>query len=246
MVVNSARLQKLVKPLVTGALVLQGATPRVAEAADSLREPLSDSQEAQGMAALSTYLTADVTTDVVASFFEAAAALYERRPLERIPGDGHLFQVSCGALGMRGWTGCVIGQNREHYGVILFDSIEAYGRYVDLAGRAEQGEAGHAGADDVAQQGPGTAGRGGVAGPLQPGRGLIEQILHAAAQHRQGEAAIGRIEAGPLQGGQALLQLRDAAGALEHLAHLPLLLTADSEFHMDRRHGRQTISLLSP
>lgn len=139
-VVNSARLQKLVKPLVTGALVLQGATPRVAEAADSLREHLSDSEEAQGMATLSTYLTADVTPDVVASFFEAAAALYERCPWERIPGDGHLFQVSCGALGMRGWTGCVIGQNREHYGVILFDSIEAYERYVELGERAQQGD----------------------------------------------------------------------------------------------------------
>ncbi len=41
---------------------------------------------------------------------------------------------------MRGWTGCVIGQNREHYGVILFDSIEAYERYVELGERAQQGD----------------------------------------------------------------------------------------------------------
>lgn len=71
-----------------------------------------------------------------------------------------------------------------------------------------QGEAGHAGADDVAQL----------------GRGLIKQILQAAAQLRQGQEAIGRIEARPLQGRQALVQVLDAAGAACHLAHLLRLL----------------------
>jgi hypothetical protein len=49
-----------------------------------------------------------------------------------------LFQVSSTALGIRGWTGCVIGQNLESYGVILFDSIAAYERCVQLAEYAER------------------------------------------------------------------------------------------------------------
>ena len=46
------------------------------------------------------------------------------------------LQVSSTALGIRGWIGCVIGQNRESYGVILFDSIAAHKRFVRLAKRA--------------------------------------------------------------------------------------------------------------
>ena len=80
-----------------------------------------------------TYLTADVTPEAMAGFFEAAAALYERRPWLVIPSDAPLFQASSTALGIRGWTGCVIGQNRESYAVIMFDSIAAYEHYVHLA-----------------------------------------------------------------------------------------------------------------
>lgn len=50
-----------------------------------------------------------------------------------IPSDSPLFQASSTALGIRGWTGCVIGQNRESYAVIMFDSIAAYEHYVHLA-----------------------------------------------------------------------------------------------------------------
>ena len=66
---------------------------------------------------------------------------------ERIPGDGHLFQLSCSALAIRGWVGCVIGQQREHYGVILFQSLRDYERYVELG---ERFEAGHHQAMDAA------------------------------------------------------------------------------------------------
>ncbi|MFM8605361.1 MAG: DUF6398 domain-containing protein [Cyanobium sp.] len=139
-VVNSARLRKLVQPLLPGVAVQQGATPQVVEAAACLKEHLAGGAAPQGMDGLRTYLTADITPEVVAAFFEAAAELYERRPWERLPSDGHLFEVSCSALGILDWAGCAIGRNRESYGVILFDSVQAYGRYVERAECFELGD----------------------------------------------------------------------------------------------------------
>jgi hypothetical protein len=136
-VVGSSRLLKLVPSLLPGVMVTRGDTPRLDHATSSLRDHMAGGDGQRGLAGLSTYLTADVTPEAVASFFRAAAALYERRPWRRVPSDGHLFQVSCGAQGIRGWAGCVIGQNRESYGVILFESVADYERYVDLAERAE-------------------------------------------------------------------------------------------------------------
>jgi hypothetical protein len=136
-VVGSSRLLKLVPSLLPGVMVTRGDTPRLDHATSSLRDHMAGGDGQRGLAGLSTYLTADVTPEAVASFFRAAAALYERRPWRRVPSDGHLFQVSCGAQGIRGWAGCVIGQNRESYGVILFESVADYERYLDLAERAE-------------------------------------------------------------------------------------------------------------
>jgi hypothetical protein len=136
-VVGSSRLLKLVPPLLPGVMVTRGDTPRLDHATSSLRDPMAGGDGQQGLAGLSTYLTADVTPEAVASFFRAAAALYERRPWEHVPSDGHLFTVSCAALRIKGWAGCVIGQNRENYGVILFASVADYERYGELAERVE-------------------------------------------------------------------------------------------------------------
>lgn len=139
-VVDSARLLELVPKLLPGALVSKGATPRLAEAARSLRDHLAGGDGARGLEAMTTYLTEDVTPEAVCGFFAAAAALYDRKPWRRIPSDGHLFEVTCLPLGIPGWTCCVIGQNRESYGVIVFDSVDDYGRYVDAAERADAGD----------------------------------------------------------------------------------------------------------
>ena len=117
-VVDSARLLEVVPTLLPGALVSKGATPRLAEAARSLRDHMAGGDGKRGLEAMTTYFTEDVTPEVVRGFFEAVAALYDRRPWRRIPSDGHLVQVTCLPLGVPGWTCCVIGQNRENYGVI--------------------------------------------------------------------------------------------------------------------------------
>lgn len=139
-VVNRADLLELLPPLLPEAVISQGATPQLDRAVKLMRQELAGGEDLLGTQALTTYLSGDIGPEAVARFFEAAAALYQRRPWERIPGDGHLFQLSCGALRIKGWVGCVIGQQREHYGVILFQSLRDYERYVELGERFEAGD----------------------------------------------------------------------------------------------------------
>jgi len=136
--VPCARLLEELRPLMPGVPIEVGPTPRLDDAMAALQEDFQVQRKPGDDQAMHTYLTADVTPEALASFFEAAAALYERRPWQVIPRDAPLFQVSSTALGIRGWTGCVIGQNRENYGVILFDSIAGYEHYVHLAKIAER------------------------------------------------------------------------------------------------------------
>ena len=139
-VVNRAELLELLPPLLPDVVISQGATPQLDRAVKLMRQELAGGEDLLGTQALSTYLTGDIGPEAVARFFEAAAALYQRRPWERIPGDGHIFQLSCSALAIQGWVGCVIGQQREHYGVILFQSLRDYERYVELGERFEAGD----------------------------------------------------------------------------------------------------------
>ena len=120
-VVNSALLLKLLPPLLPGAQVTQGPTPGLDQARDSLREQMAGEESKRGLAGLTTYLTKDVTPEVVASFFEAAAELHDLCPWERIPGKDGMFWMSCGALGIEEWVGWVVGLNEENKGIIVFN-----------------------------------------------------------------------------------------------------------------------------
>ncbi|MEB3260773.1 MAG: DUF6398 domain-containing protein, partial [Cyanobacteriota bacterium] len=156
-VVDSPRLLARVSALLPGALVSQGPTPRLKEASRSLREHMAGGEDQPGLQGITTYFTNDVTPPVVEEFFQIAAALYDRRPWRRIPGDGHLFQVTCLPLGIQQWTGCVIGQGGESYGVLLFDSPADYRRYLAIAeraGRAERAETGERWAGDGEEEFP--------------------------------------------------------------------------------------------
>ncbi len=136
--VPNARLLEELRPLLPGVAIEVGPTPRLDDAMAALREDFQVQRQPGDDQAIHTYLTADVTPEAMAGFFEAAAALYERKPWQVIPSDSPLFQVSSTALGIRSWTGCVIGQNRESFAVIMFDSIAAYEHYVHLAKIAER------------------------------------------------------------------------------------------------------------
>ena len=138
--VNQAELLALLPPLLPEARISQGATPQLDRASQLMREQLVSSEDLLGSDALRTYLNGDIGPEAVASFFEAAAALYQRRPWERIASDGDPFQVTCSALAIQGWVGCVIGQMGSDYGVVLFESLKDYERYVELGQRFQAGD----------------------------------------------------------------------------------------------------------
>jgi len=139
-VVSKTRLLELLLTFLPGVNISLGPTPLLDQAMDSLREHFRVESPPGECLALSTYLTQDVTPEIVASCFEAAKGLYERSPWLLFPSDGHLFKISSTALGIRGWVGCVIGQNQQDYGVILFDSLIAYQHYVQVAADMQEQE----------------------------------------------------------------------------------------------------------
>lgn len=137
-VVPNALLIEKLQQLLPEVPIQQGPTPLLEEAIEALWEHARSERPPGETLAIGSYLTADVTPEVVEGFFVAAAALYERQPWRVFPGNGALFQVSSTALGISGWVGSVLGQQGENYGVLLFDSIAAYERFVDLAELAER------------------------------------------------------------------------------------------------------------
>jgi hypothetical protein len=87
-VVPNPSLLEALRPLLPGVAIEVGPTPRLDDAMAALREHFQVERKPGDGQAMRTYLTADVTPEAVAGFFEAAAALYERRPWQVFPSDG--------------------------------------------------------------------------------------------------------------------------------------------------------------
>jgi hypothetical protein len=87
-----------------------------------------------------TYLVSEITPDAMASFFEAAAALFRAQPWNRIPGDESLLSVTIEQFGIRDAALSVIGQLGQSFGFILFAGIDAFETYVDGAVAIDRGE----------------------------------------------------------------------------------------------------------
>jgi hypothetical protein len=66
-----------------------------------------------------SYLSADVTEDVVAAFFRAAAALYVARPWTSLPADAPIL-LDVEALSLTGAALVVMGHGNQQFGFLLF------------------------------------------------------------------------------------------------------------------------------
>jgi hypothetical protein len=136
--VSQAELLELLPSLLPGVLIQRDATPQLNVVSQHMlmsfggEESEEGDEDRSGTEALATYLTEDLGPDEVARFFAAAAALYQQRPWERLPGDGHLFKLSCGALAIQGWVGCVTSDQGDFNGVFLFESLRDFERYAQL------------------------------------------------------------------------------------------------------------------
>jgi hypothetical protein len=126
----------LVGRVLPGAKILVGPTPELDEAFKTLRERIAVEGDEHEPA---TCLTADNNPQALASFFDAAAELYDRAPWTIVPDEESLLRITSSKLGIRGAVVCIIGQMKESYGLLLFSSLDDYRRYRRLAGLAMSG-----------------------------------------------------------------------------------------------------------
>jgi len=78
-----------------------------------------------------TYLSLGLPHESIASFFTAAAKLYQVKPWQHVPNDMCLIGVTIKSLGIHDAVLIIIGQQQESYGFALFDSISHYDAYTD-------------------------------------------------------------------------------------------------------------------
>lgn len=87
-----------------------------------------------------TYLAPGLEAGAMAAFFAAAAGLYQAKPWEIALDDESLLVVTCEALGLREAVICFMGQLGESFGLVLFDDIGGYDRFVAAALALELGQ----------------------------------------------------------------------------------------------------------
>lgn len=148
-VVGDPQLLERLTPLLPGVPLRQGPTPLLDEALQALAQTLTAEDLAEGLADAAaahpdddtsapwnTYLSGEATPAQVGRFFEAAAALHQGLNWEQFPRQGHLFRVTCSALGMRQWLGFVVNGDGDAPAVVLFRSEDDYWVFEQMSDRA--------------------------------------------------------------------------------------------------------------
>ena len=87
------------------------------------------------------WLADGLPPDAVGAFFDAMAALWRGAPWSAVPADDPMFRVGVEALGVRDAIAVVMGQMRESFGVLLFDSLEDHDRYAAIGEALRRGDA---------------------------------------------------------------------------------------------------------
>jgi len=106
------------------------AIPEMQPVLEHLREHLAQPDRGKRPP---TYLDGGRDPAAMRSLFSAAAGLYRAAPWRAVPSDMSILSLRIDELGSRELVVCVIGQLGESYGVLLFESPEAFRRHVDLA-----------------------------------------------------------------------------------------------------------------
>jgi Domain of unknown function (DUF6930) len=119
--------------LPAGVDLVCAATPELDELMGHLREHLGDG------GAEPTFLGGDVSPEIAAAFFAAAAALYRAKPWKVVPGDAAIT-VDIGELDVHEAVVTVIGQMGKSFGFVAFPSQSDYEAYLDAALAMEDGE----------------------------------------------------------------------------------------------------------
>ena len=118
-----------------GIDVTCGPTPELDDMVALMHEQLSEDEATQR-----SYLSPDIEPDTMASFFNAAAALFRAKPWKIVPDDQTLFSVTIEQLEVRDAAMSVIGQMGQSLGLILFSGVDGFEAYLDAADAMERGE----------------------------------------------------------------------------------------------------------
>lgn len=147
-------LQPTLQTLYPRIPIEPGPTPNLMRAAASLLQQLQTGGDGNGGPAAGdcrdddreagtadrdpsrSCLSRDISAAAMGEFFAAAAALHRVGIWQRIGPDARLFRLSCAALRMRGWVGCVVGESPEASALLCFRSLSGCKRYLAHARRA--------------------------------------------------------------------------------------------------------------
>lgn len=102
-------------------------TPEIDEFLDSMTDAFSRDEPVETFANLS------ISSSVTADFFDATASLYGYKPWDTMPMESCLIGITIDALQLKNAVIVIMGQQQQHYGYLLFDSLEDYKRYTLVA-----------------------------------------------------------------------------------------------------------------
>ena len=114
--------------------IVVGETPEIDEVAESMASFFGKA-EAEGMSGVegAGYLEGGrLPADVLATFFECAALYYRAAPWRSFEA-ADVLAIDAPELGIRDACLSVVGGGGQGYGFVLFDSLDAYERFVDNA-----------------------------------------------------------------------------------------------------------------
>lgn len=111
---------------------VHASTPELETLADSMAGSMA-AFGAQGSPKAMRWLDTGATQEAIASLFRSAASLYKAAPWTQIPSDQCLIAVSAPALQIDKAAVSIVGQMQQHMGFLLFDSLQAYERYLSVA-----------------------------------------------------------------------------------------------------------------
>lgn len=113
--------------------IVLAPTPELDQVMKAMTQHMAGSKDAP-------WWQTDAQDDAIGSFFGAAADLYESAPWTRIPDERCLLYVTVPAFGTQTFVISVIGQRGESFGFIVFDDLQSYRQYSEMAEAETSGD----------------------------------------------------------------------------------------------------------
>ncbi|HEU4728821.1 MAG TPA: hypothetical protein VFT22_13045 [Kofleriaceae bacterium] len=135
-VASQALAEELRRASLEGVEVVCAPTPELDPVFEELTGRVTRSDEPPDL----HYLEGDVTPEVTAALFRAAADLYETRPWEIVSSDASLLGITSKPLGLHEAVISVIGQAGQVHGFVVFDHVGDFHRFTDASDPTQEGD----------------------------------------------------------------------------------------------------------